>query len=364
MAPARADLAVLGTGPAGAACALAAAREGLAVVAFDPRRAPKDAPCGEGIMPSGVDALRGLGLGGAADAGRPFPGVRHVVEGAPPLAIDLDRPGIALRRDALLAHLDGALAATGVVRTPATAQVVRTDTGFRVTSAGGDVLVRAVVAADGASGAGLPGLPHPDRVRPPGRFGLRARFTERQRLDRVEVHFGRGCEVYLTPLPGAVVNVAVLFERPPPDVRGPEALLAEALARHPAAAARLGDVVTAPEGRAIVRRVPRACSARGAFLAGDALGAVDPIVGCGVAIALRTGVTAARAAAAFVRGAAPARVDRRYATHVRGESRARHLLASLLRRADGHPRLARWSVGALARMPAVARAVARVAGGR
>ncbi|MFO0931816.1 MAG: lycopene cyclase family protein [Planctomycetota bacterium] len=364
MATSRADLAVLGAGPAGAACALAAAQRGLAVIVFDPRRAPTDAPCGEGIMPSGVDVLRALGLGAATDEGRPFDGVRHVVAGAAPLAIDLPRPGLAVRRPHLLAHLDRALADAGVTRTHATAQAVRTDAGFRVTSAEGDVKVRAVVGADGTAGAGLPGLAYPDRSRPPSRFGLRARFTERRPLDRVEVHFGHGCEVYLTPLPGAVVNVAVLFERPPADARGPEGLLAAALARHPAAAERLGDVVTPPEGRPILRRVPRPVAAHGAFLAGDAAGAVDPIVGCGVSIALRTGVCAARAATAFVRGARADLVDRRYAAAVRAESAARQVLATALRRADRHPRLARFTVGALTRMPAVARALARVAGGR
>ena len=67
------DLAVIGAGPAGATCALSAARNGLHVALFEPQAGPIDKPCGEGIMPSGVDVLVELGLGRLANEGRALP---------------------------------------------------------------------------------------------------------------------------------------------------------------------------------------------------------------------------------------------------------------------------------------------------
>jgi len=72
------DLAVVGGGPAGAAAALGAARAGLSVALFEPQTAP-DKPCGEGIMPAGVAALRALGLDGLLAQGRPLERIRYVL---------------------------------------------------------------------------------------------------------------------------------------------------------------------------------------------------------------------------------------------------------------------------------------------
>src|SRR5439155_174109 len=57
-----ADVAVVGAGPAGAAAALFAARQGRHVVVLEKQAFPRDKPCGEGLMPSGRSPLRELGL--------------------------------------------------------------------------------------------------------------------------------------------------------------------------------------------------------------------------------------------------------------------------------------------------------------
>ncbi|NEC40038.1 FAD-dependent oxidoreductase, partial [Streptomyces rubrogriseus] len=48
---ARHDLVIVGGGPAGLATALHAARAGLDTVVVEPRPAPVDKACGEGLMP-------------------------------------------------------------------------------------------------------------------------------------------------------------------------------------------------------------------------------------------------------------------------------------------------------------------------
>jgi flavin-dependent dehydrogenase len=358
------DVAVIGGGPGGAAAALAAARLGLRVLLGAAQDLAADRPCGEGIMPAGVAALRGLGLGAAVEAGRAFPGLRHRVAGAPPLDTDLPAPAVAIPRPAHGAALAAALAARPEVRRVRAWCAALRDGGAFVVDAGpaGRFAARTLVVADGGAGPAAPWL----RRRAPGpggRFGLRARCVERRPLDRVEVHVGNGCEVYLTPLPGGVVNVAVLFERAPTGVAGPDRLLGWALGRHPAAAAAPGAAVTPPAARGHARARPRAAAGRGAFAVGDALGRVDPILGCGVTIAVRTGVLAARAAARLLAGADAGLVARAYARACRRESRGRHALAEALRAAGRHPRLARGAVAAIARLPRAARALSRVAAG-
>ena len=58
------DVVIAGAGPAGCATALACARRGLEVLLVDRARFPRDKPCGEGLLPSGVGALAELGLFG------------------------------------------------------------------------------------------------------------------------------------------------------------------------------------------------------------------------------------------------------------------------------------------------------------
>ncbi|MGQ4429089.1 NAD(P)/FAD-dependent oxidoreductase, partial [Streptomyces violaceoruber] len=54
---ARHDLVIVGGGPAGLATALHAARAGLDTVVVEPRPAPVDKACGEGLMPGAVRSL-------------------------------------------------------------------------------------------------------------------------------------------------------------------------------------------------------------------------------------------------------------------------------------------------------------------
>src|SRR5208282_3866466 len=56
------DVFVVGGGPAGLATAIAARRHGLSVVLADGAVPPIDKPCGEGLMPDGVEALGDLGI--------------------------------------------------------------------------------------------------------------------------------------------------------------------------------------------------------------------------------------------------------------------------------------------------------------
>ena len=60
--PATCDVLVVGAGPAGSACALWLARQGLQVVLVDQHDFPRDKVCGDGLIPDAHHALQRLGV--------------------------------------------------------------------------------------------------------------------------------------------------------------------------------------------------------------------------------------------------------------------------------------------------------------
>ena len=54
----RPDVTIVGGGPAGAALAMTLGRQGVTVVLYEKARHPRLKPCGEGLLPHGVAALR------------------------------------------------------------------------------------------------------------------------------------------------------------------------------------------------------------------------------------------------------------------------------------------------------------------
>ncbi len=56
------DVLVVGGGPAGMACAIAAAGHGLHVEVVDAMKPPIDKACGEGLMPDSLEALAAVGF--------------------------------------------------------------------------------------------------------------------------------------------------------------------------------------------------------------------------------------------------------------------------------------------------------------
>jgi len=333
------DLAVVGAGPAGSAAALAAGRRGLSVALFDPLREPADTPCGEGLMPEGVLALRELGIEFGAGEVFPFRTLRYVVPRGRSFALLLPGEALAIPRPRLAAALARAVRAEPrierIFERAAVRPIEARAAGFTIEHEDGATHARTLILADGAQGDAV------DWLRPTGyasgRFGLRCRFESARPLTGVEVHLTGGCEVYLTPLPGRLVNAAFLFERPLEGARGPEELVGLALDAAPRASSALGTLVTPPRGRRLDRLRARAVARTGAFLAGDAGAAVDPILGCGVTIALRSGVLAAGSCADLLRGAHPGAVERAYARALARESRSRRALAKALRFLAGHP---------------------------
>ena len=370
------DVAIVGGGPAGCACALSASRAGLTVALFEAQLALSDKPCGEGLMPPGVDALRELGLDDVVLAGRPFDRLRYLVPGAEPLELALPRPGLAIDRPRLTLGLETALRrAHGVTRFAARAEVEQlregsATAGFRITAPAIDVRARVLVAADGLNGksaawlrAGNPATARRGERDPAARLGIRARYEARRPLDAVEIHFSRGIEVYLTPLPMGRINLVVLVSDLGSNPGGCEAILARALAVHPRAASRLAKRVTEPEARVLGYQAPACVAQQRTLLVGDAGGGIDPILGCGVTLALESGILAARAAREIVAGDDSGEPEARYLRQYRSRTHKRRVLAAFLLGLAKRPLLARGTVGVLRFTPGILGSLVSVAAG-
>jgi flavin-dependent dehydrogenase len=355
------ELAIIGAGPSGCAAALAAARSGMSVAVFEPQPLP-DKPCGEGILPSGIAALKALEFQGLLARAHPLTRIRYVLASGREVEIALPEPGFALERPVLSAALTRALASESRIRLfPRHVTSRRDARGFHLQGGEETWSTRTLIAADGLAGEGASWLR--DSRATPERYGLRARAEARVPLEHVEVHLGGTSEVYLTPLGANRINVAVLRSALPTGERTSAAWLASALREHPRAARVLGDWITPPEARALGHAQPRRVASHGAFLAGDAAGSIDPVLGCGVAVALDTGLMAARAAALVLQHGSGT-PEREYARFVRRETAFRRALARGLVSLSHNPRLQELVARLLRASPSLGTLLAeKVAGG-
>jgi flavin-dependent dehydrogenase len=356
------DIAVIGGGPGGSACALAAARAGLSVTLFEPQVSPIDKPCGEGCLASGVRVLQELGLDDLLARGQILRGVSYEIPRARALSVPFPEVGRALERHELAAALDAALAREERVRrVSATAHVERHAQHFELRAGAIRVAARTLAVADGARGRAADWL-RGERWIDSGRIGMRVRCEARRELEHVVILLGDPiAQIYVTPLPNRRLNIALLCDRAPTQ-GGSRAWLDAALA-HPSLRDFAGDVLTRPEIRSLARRRPRAVASDGVFLVGDAAGSVDPVVGCGVSIALATGIAAARGARALVQHRPAREVEREYARVVQRETAARARLAGVLLALARHPDWARAVIRLLSRAPRFTAAIARVTEG-
>src|SRR5271169_5560050 len=95
------DVLVVGGGPAGLAAAIAARLKNLRVTVIDSRKPPINKPCGEGLLPQAVDALRRLGVDLDSGAVFPFEGFRFSDESSVVSARIRNGHALGLRRTAL-----------------------------------------------------------------------------------------------------------------------------------------------------------------------------------------------------------------------------------------------------------------------
>ena len=282
------DVSVIGGGPAGLAAALALQRSGLQAMVLDRAVPPIDKACGEGLMPDGMRALAELGVKLPAETGRPFRGICFLERNGSVSADFPSGPGIAVRRTTLHGVLVDAARRAGAVLHWGVK---------RVSVYNGEVIFdghicrpRWIVAADGQNSSLRrdAGLDSHSPVRK--RYGFRRHFRLEPWSHYVEVYWGPGCQVYVTPVSGDEVGFAVISD-------SATLRLAEALNDFPDLERRLRGaqpVSRETGGLSVTRKLENVCCGRLALI-GDASGSVDAITGEGISISFRQALSLAEA---------------------------------------------------------------------
>lgn len=273
------DVFVVGGGPAGLAAAIALCGQGFRVTVADSAQPPIDKACGEGLMPDALEALVRLGVSLDLDLSFPFRGIRFVGEG---VSVDASFPrgsGLGVRRTLLHQALIDRAAAVGAsllwgapVRRISTQGVILDDE---------IVPCRWIVAADGENShvrkwAGLNGA-RSCVVR----FGFRRHYQIEPWTDCVEIYWGPGCQIYVTPVGPREVCLAVVS-------RNSHLRLDQALTYFPDLKSRLHSaaVTSYERGAVSASRGLRKVSRGNVILLGDASGSVDAITGEGLRLSL------------------------------------------------------------------------------
>ena len=311
------DVLVVGGGPVGLATAIRCTLAGLSVTVAEPRAAPVDKACGEGVLPAAVRRLAALGV---VPDGHPLHGIRYLDARHQADAPFRHGHGLGVRRTVLHAALAERATALEIPVLP-----------VRVTSfdqcdghvAAAGIEARYLVAADGLhstirralerespaatvpvrDGAARDGAA---RHAGPPRYGLRRHYRVPPWTDLVEVYWSASAEAYVTPVAADTVGVALLFAKPPRAVSrgsdgsaqrgaagadgadGTDGGYGARLAAFPALLDRLGGATAASEVRGagpLRHDVARRVYGR-VLLVGDASGYLDALTGEGIGVGL------------------------------------------------------------------------------
>ena len=336
-----ADVIVCGGGPAGLAAAIACAMRDMAVIVLEGRRPPIDKACGEGLLPEALAALDRLGVSPAALSGVPFEGIRFVDGAEAPVEASFRNGcGRGVRRINLHEALRNRAQQAGVDMRWGT--VVR---GVRQERHGVEVvtpayLLRAAwcIGADGTASqvrrwAGLSeGKPVSKRI------GLRRHYAGARWSHFMEVHWGSGGQVYVTPTAERELCVAAVARERPGSVKEAYSDLPELHDR-----LRSLECTSTERGAVTCNRCLPCVTAGRVALAGDASGSVDAITGAGLALAFEQSL--ALSGAIFRQD-----LNRYERDHKQIRGRA-GLLGRLLLQLDRSPALRRIALASFRRHP-------------
>lgn len=299
------DAIVVGASVAGATTAARLGKSGYRVLLLEKAAFPRAKVCGEGLMPGAVNTLDRLGLRASLQhaGAQPFSGIRFFSPKGKSFELDFTRisdtiRGLILPRtqlDCLLAdyarkqpgvvlHEACTVAAGRIRREAVEVEGQRFGQRCRYTA-------RLLIAADG-----IPSRFHPlsqiRRRRPRfHRFALRTYYPFlRDCQPVVEVHFSSIGEAYVAPLGGNKALVALLLFTPVPFQRArlPD-LYFKSLTHFPQLRKRLSEPYPpqAVEATAPVASRLSRCHGHRFLMVGDAAGAVDPVTGQGMSLALK-----------------------------------------------------------------------------
>lgn len=298
----QADVLVVGAGPAGLSCAIAAANQGLQVEIVDAMQPGIDKACGEGLMPDSLAALEALGFDLNQDLNQietaPLRGIRFLSDEAsspynPSTEASFpESPGRGIRRTILHQLLLDRAASLGV-------RFHWENSVQSITQAPDSTLVhtnrqtlraRYLIGADGhqsrvAKWAALEKSSTHSR-----RIGLRQHYAITPWTNFVEVYWSRHGQAYVTPISSTEVCVAFISNAKFPNS-------AAALSHFPSLANHLASAQTSgtPRGSVTFGRSVQRVTTGNIALIGDASGSVDAVTGEGMALCFRQAAALASA---------------------------------------------------------------------
>ncbi len=287
------DLAIAGGGPAGCAAAITAARAGKRVVLYERTVYPRHRVCGEFVSAESHDVLETL-LGQEHSLlaspqqitrARMFAD-RHCVE------FELEQPAWSITRyDLDLALWQAAINAGGECVNQNVERVMRNGDAFLVQIQGGlSISAPKFINASGR----WSNLRRPVVETGPRWIGIKAHFSGEQAPPSTDVYIFNGGYCGVQPVSPTHLNASAMVRA---DVA---TTIEEVFAAHPdlwlrsRAWERSTDVVTTSP---LIHLAPEPVS-DGVLNAGDAAAFIDPFVGDGISLALRSGVLAAQCATA------------------------------------------------------------------
>ncbi|HEV8525076.1 MAG TPA: FAD-dependent oxidoreductase [Terriglobales bacterium] len=292
------DLVIAGGGPAGSSAAIAGARAGARVLLLDRGRFPRHKVCGEFLSPEGLAQLRSIAptFENSLFCEAPRIARARIFVDSTRAEVPIDPPGASITRY----HLDHVLwraaeACHVVCRQQMAVEKITGSGPFTVSTPRGHFEARAVIVAAGR----WSNLRHQAQEQGPERWvGLKAHYLEARPSWSVDLYFFDGGYCGAQPIGRDRVNVCAMVRT---DIA---TTLEQVITLHPELEQRSHEwlqisppVSTAP----LVFNQPVA-EEGGVFYVGDAAGFIDPFVGDGISIAVRTGTMAANALTEFWSG--------------------------------------------------------------
>jgi flavin-dependent dehydrogenase len=351
------DLIVIGGGPAGTSAAITAARAEVRVLLVERGRLPRQRVCGEFVSAESLDLLAEL-LGRGVDGETiRIPEARLFLEGSA-ISAPVAPPAASIARFDLDSDLWEAAKSSGVdARLECSVEDVVGRGPFQIKTSSGTFVSRAVICAAGRWSNLTPKSSQGNGHTSEKWLGVKAHFAEESPHASVDLYFFEGgyCGVQPVRLGNETrgrVNACAMVRadvaRTLPEVFQ---LNVELATRSQAWQPLMEATSTSP----LIFHEPRPTQ-DGMLLAGDAAGFVDPFVGDGISLALRSGAMAAECLVPLFRNEVPlaeatAQYVRTYEDRLRPIFRNSSRLRGLLKL----PRpLRRSIVGVLAKVPRVA----------
>lgn len=272
------------------AAAIAARLKNLRVTVIDPRQPPIDKPCGEGLLPEAVAALRSLGVEIDSSVAAPFAGFRFSDEHSSASARIPRGKAFGLRRTALHQLLIDRATELGV--SLLWGSRLSSFDSHNVAVDGHLFPCKWIVGADGQNSNVRQSARLGSARYRPSRFGFRLHYAVAPWTDLVEVHWGKKSQMIVTPT--AANEICISLFSYDSHLR-----MGRALDQFPEVARRLGAACPVSTEVGAITSLGRARAvARGnVALVGDASCMVDAVSGQGLSLAFQQALHLAEALA-------------------------------------------------------------------